>query len=128
MWALDRQVRAIENIARNGDKTMLGYHFSHVVMIMGDINYIHYGYPCLSAEQLLLPALATYTKRHHMTNYLYATLNNGIIGQIETDLYKKELETIMQMKRYTNFVDVKAQKNSWDDYYSCDIIRDCLDL
>lgn len=128
LWALDRQVRAIENIARNGDKTMLGYHFSHVVMIMGDINYIHYGYPCLSAEQLLLPALATYTKRHHMTNYLYATLNNGIIGQIETDLYKKELETIMQMKRYTNFVDVKAQKNSWDDYYSCDIIRDCLDL
>ena len=105
LWALDQQVQAIENRARAEaeDEPVLGTHFTHVIMIIGDLNYIHYGYPCLSAEYLLLPALATYTKRHHMTNYIYATLNNKAIEQKDTDLYKKELETIMQMRRYTKF-------------------------
>ena len=70
-------------------------------MVIGDLNYIHYAYPCLSAERLLLPAIATYTKRHHMTNYVYATQNKEQ-GVENTELHKKEVETIMQINRVAN--------------------------
>lgn len=115
LWALDQQILAIENIARrNINKTDWGLdtHYTHVNLVLGDLNYIHYAYPCLSAESLLLPALATYTKKHHMTNYVYATVNDckddkdilfndqGILFNVEdTELHKKEIETIMQMCR-----------------------------
>lgn len=109
LWALDQQVQAIEKRARRGDNSVLRTHYTHVVMIIGDLNYIHYAYPCLSAERLLLPAIATYTKRHHMTNYVYATLDIGL-GVEDTELHKKEIETIMQMRRVaTSFEDVGAK-------------------
>ena len=104
LWSIDQQVQSIEKIARNGIKKEeekgLATHYKHVNLIIGDLNYIHYAYPCLSAESLLLPALATYTKKHHMTNYVYATVDEG--RNVEcTELHKKEIETIMQMRRIT---------------------------
>ena len=71
-------------------------------LYIGDFNYIHYAYPCLSAEPLLLPALSAYTKKHHMTNYVYATKNEETDVE-STDLHKKEIETIMQMRRITDY-------------------------
>ena len=101
LWALDQQVQAIEKRARNGVDSVLRTHYTHVIMVIGDLNYIHYAYPCLSAERLLLPAIATYTKRHHMTNYVYATQNKEQ-GVENTELHKKEVETIMQINRVAN--------------------------
>lgn len=113
LWAIDQQIRAIENVARRHIGTEKGRglstHYTHVRLIFGDLNYIHYAYPCLSAESLLLPALATYTKKHHMTNYVYATVNEG--KHVEyTDLHKKEMETIMQMRRITKPFDEPLEK------------------
>ena len=113
LWAIDQQIRAIENVARRHIGTEKGRglstHYTHVRLIFGDLNYIHYAYPCLSAESLLLPALATYTKKHHMTNYVYATVNEG--KHVEyTDLHKKEIETIMQMRRITKPFDEPLEK------------------
>ena len=105
LWSIDQQVQSIEKIARKTidkeEEEGLATHYKHVNLIIGDLNYIHYAYPCLSAESLLLPALATYTKKHHMTNYVYATVNQGKDVE-DTDLHKKEIETIMQMRRITN--------------------------
>lgn len=101
LWALDQQIRAIEAKTRKSDpkkdKT-LTTHYTHVSLVFGDLNYIHYAYPCLSKESLFLPALAAYTKRHHMTNYIFATLNNDYYTS-DTELFKKEMETIMQMRK-----------------------------
>lgn len=112
LWAIDQQIKAIESESRNNnteeDPMWLKTHYTHVSIVFGDLNYIHYAYPCLSAEPLLLPALATYTKKHHMTNYVYATMNDGMGGRSDepinvedTELHKKEIETIMQMSRIT---------------------------
>lgn len=101
LWALNQQILAIENLAkRKSMDNVLGTHYTHVSLVLGDLNYIHYAYPCLSAESLLLPALATYTKKHHMTNYVYATVNEGKDVE-DTELHKKEIETIMQIRRIT---------------------------
>lgn len=110
LWALDQQVQAIEKRARSGDNSVLRTHYTHVVMIIGDLNYIHYAYPCLSAERLLLPAIATYTKRHHMTNYVYATLNTGP-GVEYTELHKKEMETIMHLRRVAKSFEVVGKQS-----------------
>ena len=116
LWALDQQVQAIENRVRkkieeqkknnqakgekteNNDKNYLMTHYTHVSLVFGDLNYIHYAYPCISKESLFLPALAAYTKRHHMTNYIYTSINNDYYTS-DTELFKKEMETIMQMRR-----------------------------
>lgn len=110
LWAMDQQIKAIEEKAREGNASaLLETHYTHVSLVLGDLNYIHYAYPCLSSESLLLPALATYTKKHHMTNYVYATKNKetDVDG---TDLHKKEIETIMQMRRITDFSDGIKEK------------------
>lgn len=101
LWALDQQIKAIEKKARIGSRgEMLETHYSHVNLVLGDLNHIHYAHPCLSTEPLFLPALAMYTKKHHMTNYVYATVNQGF-GIENTELHKKEVETIMQMRKMT---------------------------
>lgn len=105
LWTLDQQVQAIEKVARkkSGDR-VLKTHYLHVSLVVGDLNYIHYSYPCLSSDPLLLPALAIYTKKHHMTNFVYATSNceECVKGMENTELHKKEIETIMQMRRITD--------------------------
>lgn len=103
LWALDEQAKVLEKKAREKcTDNKLETHYTHVSVVIGDFNYIHYAYPCLSAEPLLLPALSAYTKKHHMTNYVYATKNEETDVE-STDLHKKEIETIMQMRRITDY-------------------------
>jgi hypothetical protein len=47
----------------------------------------------LNKEGLVLPAIASYTKKHHMTNYVYAT-----VRRVSNEkLLDKETEIIRQM-------------------------------
>lgn len=91
LWTLDQQIRAIERKFWNQNDNDLDY-YSNVSLVLCDINYIHYAYPLLSAESMLLSALSVFTKKHKMTNYVYATRNRGNDNE-STELDKKELET-----------------------------------
>lgn len=112
LWSIDQQVQAIEKNARKvinyEDKKGQTTHYKHVHLIIGDLNYIHYAYPCLSMEELLLPAISVYTKKHHMTNYVYATIDNKRYTE-DTNLFKKEIETIRQMSRISDIFDDKTK-------------------
>lgn len=119
LWTLHRQIKAIDVVAKKGAKdSVLSTHYTHVSLVLGDLNYIHYAYPGLSDESLLLPALATYTKKHHMKNHIYATLNPSEnlldVRGIETnDWYKKEISTILQIQRIASiFEDQRIKNNS----------------
>lgn len=91
MWAIDQQVQAI---SRNNKKEVdHDLHYERTHLIVGDLNYMSFAYPCLNKECLLLPAIATYTKKHHMTNYVYASVPN--VTKIK--LLDQETEIIRQM-------------------------------
>ena len=91
MWAIDQQVQALSsNNKKQGDHDL---HYERTHLIIGDLNYMNFAYPCLNKEGLLLPALATYTKKHHMINYVYASVPSGT----QVKLLDKETEIIRQM-------------------------------
>lgn len=111
LWTLNRQIKAIAK--KGATDSVLSTHYTHVSLVLGDLNYIHYAYPGLSDDSLLLPALATYTKKHHMKNYVYATVNpiGNLLGANNSDLYKKEIETVLQIQRIANeFEDLRTKK------------------
>lgn len=98
MWAIDQQVQAISNKIKiektNNDVeiTEPDTHYQDIHIIIGDLNYINFAYPCLNKEGLVLPAIAAYTKKHHMTNYVYASVSKECVKPLE-----KEVETCRQM-------------------------------
>ena len=78
LWIIDQQVKAIskktEKIKNHKEPDT---HYDQVHLIIGDLNYMKFAYPCLNNEGLLLPAIASYTKKHHMTNFVYASVSNS---------------------------------------------------
>lgn len=91
LWTIDQQVQAIL-------KTIDGLeqpdtHREQIHLIIGDLSYIGFAYPCLNKENLVLPAIASYTKKHHMTNFVYASVPSGS----NIKMLDKENEMIRQM-------------------------------
>ena len=68
-------------------------HYEQIHLIIGDLNYMNFAYPYLNKEGLVLPAIASYTKKHHMRNYVYANFPGGVNNR----LLDKEVEIIRQM-------------------------------
>ena len=91
MWALDQQVHAISRT--NKKEVAPDTHYERTHLIIGDLNYMSFAYPCLNKEGLVLPAIASYTKKHHMTNYVYASVPSGT----NINMLDKENEIIRQM-------------------------------
>lgn len=97
IWAIDQQVQAISNKTKENtdakeEKKEPNTHYQRIHIIIGDLNYINFAYPCLNKERLVLPAIAAYTKKHHMTNYVYASVSKEGVKMLE-----KEAETCRQM-------------------------------
>ena len=91
LWTIDQQVQAISKTINKYDRPDTQYDQIH--LIIGDLNYLSFAYPCLNKEGLVLPAIASYTKKHHMTNYVYAT-----VRRVSNEkLLDKETEIIRQM-------------------------------
>lgn len=91
LWAIDQQVQAISRTNKKEGSPDTHYERTH--LIIGDLNYMSFAYPCLNKEGLVLPAIASYTKKHHMTNYVYASVPSGS----NIKLLDKETEIIRQM-------------------------------
>lgn len=91
LWVIDQQVKAISRICKDEEEP--DTHHNRVHLIIGDLNYMNFAYPCLNGEGLVLPALASYTKKHHMTNFVYASVPSGS----NIKLLDKEREIIRQM-------------------------------
>lgn len=91
LWTIDQQV---QTISKTNDR--LGQpdtHHEQIHLILGDLNYLGFAYPCLNKEGLVLPAIASYTKKHHMTNFVYASVTSGT----NIKMLDKENEIIRQM-------------------------------
>ena len=94
MWTIDRQVQAISKSINNDEvKKTPDTHYEQIHLIIGDLNYMNFAYPYLNKEGLVLPAIASYTKKHHMRNYVYANFPGGVNNR----LLDKEVEIIRQM-------------------------------
>lgn len=66
--------------------------FKKIHLVIGDINYINFAYPCLNRDNLLLPAISNFTKKYHMTNFIYST------ASWEISILEREKELYQQMK------------------------------
>ena len=98
MWTIDRQVQAIskkikKDKIKKEKKDSPDTHYEKIHLIIGDLNYMNFAYPYLNQEGLILPAIASYTKKHHMRNYVYAIVPGGVNNR----LLDKETEIIRQM-------------------------------
>jgi len=91
MWALDQQVQALSRTNKKEGSPDTHYELTH--LIIGDLNYMSFAYPCLNKEGFVLPAIASYTKKHHMTNFVYASVPSGS----NIKMLAKENEIIRQM-------------------------------
>lgn len=72
LYTIKQQIDAIERVIKENHPELKDKYcdeFIHVVL--GDITYIKYAYPCLENEKLLIPAIANLTRNRHMTNYIY---------------------------------------------------------
>lgn len=64
--------------------------FKNIHLVIGDINYINFAYPCLNRDNLLLPAISNFTKKYHMINFVYTSASWEIsILEKEKDLYQQ---------------------------------------
>lgn len=91
MWAIDQQIQAIANLTKETKKksneliNAPDTHFDQIHVIVGDLNYLNFAYPCLNKDGLVLPAIAAYTKKHHMTNYVYAAFPKGDVNMLDRE-------------------------------------------
>jgi len=97
LYTIEKQVRAIirENYQVDGNKLKeneLKDFYKNIHLVIGDINYINFAYPCLNRDNLLLPAISNFTKKHHMINFIYST------ASWEISIMDKEKELYQQMK------------------------------
>lgn len=97
LYTIEKQVKSLyynENL--RDDNTNIE-DYSNLHLVIGDINNINFGYPCLNRDKLLLPALSIFTKKHHMTNFIYTSASWEIsILDREKELYQ-QLKVIAKM-------------------------------
>lgn len=98
LWTVDQQVQAISKLIKNKNNNnrertdFPDTQYDNIHVIIGDMNCMNFEYPCLNKEGWLLSAIASYTKKHHMVNYVYASVPQGNIKTLD-----KENEVCRQM-------------------------------
>lgn len=98
LYSIEKQIQAIVRRDHEGlDDDNIKKYYNSVHLVIGDINYINFAYPCLNRDGLLLPAISNFTKKHHMTNFIYTSASWEIsILDKEKDLYQ-QLKVVSKM-------------------------------
>ncbi|MCQ2287225.1 MAG: hypothetical protein MJZ76_10215 [Bacteroidales bacterium] len=71
LYTIKQQIDAIEREIIENHEHNDKYCDKYIHVVLGDMAYIKYAYPCLENEKLLIPAFASLTRNRHMTNYIY---------------------------------------------------------
>lgn len=90
IWTIDCQVKSLARL--NHNVTEDSNHFEKIHLAIGDFRYLDYMYPCLKKESLLMPAISRYTKKHHMTNFVYCSEPEYVNLELrkgEVDIYQQ---------------------------------------
>lgn len=93
LYSIEKQIQAIVRREHEGlDDDEVKKYYDSVHLVIGDINYINFAYPCLNRDGLLLPAISNFTKKYHMISFIYTS------ASWEISILEKEKELYQQLK------------------------------
>lgn len=105
LFVMDQHVKTIVGMIK--DEINIEYPiemlYKNVHLFIGDINYINIEYPCLCMDNMFIPAIADYTKKHIMENFIYTSVDLFLMASNnKTIVLEKEKELYRQIQMLTS--------------------------
>ena len=68
-------VRLIKGCNTEFQEVPVGWFYRYVHLVIGDINRVNFEYPYLNHNNMWLPAISEFTKKHKMRNYIFSSFS-----------------------------------------------------